>query len=337
MQILAPPFKPQDGNIILVRAPQAGRNHARNRGWRNNELRWQIVQLNLRNQEKADLYIGDYIYVNWITEFNDRYWMTSEGEVLCRELRTQPKNPDKPSNGYTNWHVLTDDDEHYVGHPVKAPTPWKDRETRAKIKEDIKNEERYDTFIKEYEESTQLQVQLAGCLTAAEGCISGENKATEGMYGWSPAYQAVLELREAYNKLMMDTKGCEEPTTIIGKRHDRPGGIKVELPPVVPDAPITLNSAGTPEYDAIRKKLDEGMEQILVECSPKNRVQACPVCADDKVDQQLYHSFTQYNTTYGNSPEAISKGLGGQWLCGCNHMNRDVEMCTKCGHLRPTE
>lgn len=43
----------------------------------------------------------------------------------------------------------------------------------------------------------QLRVQLAGCLTAAEGwgqqCFAGD-------YGWSPAYQAVIELRKLYEK-----------------------------------------------------------------------------------------------------------------------------------------
>lgn len=47
------------------------------------------------------------------------------------------------------------------------------------------------------EEVNQLRVQLAGCLAAAEGwgqqCVVGD-------YGWSPAYQAVIELRKLYEK-----------------------------------------------------------------------------------------------------------------------------------------
>lgn len=50
----------------------------------------------------------------------------------------------------------------------------------------------------------QLRVQLAGCLTAAEGYISGKNRATKEMYGWSPAYQAVLELRESFELLAFE-------------------------------------------------------------------------------------------------------------------------------------
>lgn len=51
------------------------------------------------------------------------------------------------------------------------------------------------------DEVDQLRVQLAGCLTAAEGHIKGKNRAKRGMYGWSLAYQKVLELRLAFQKL----------------------------------------------------------------------------------------------------------------------------------------
>ena len=48
------------------------------------------------------------------------------------------------------------------------------------------------------QEVEQLRVQLAGCLTAAEGHMRGNNRASQGDYGWTPAYQAVLELREKW-------------------------------------------------------------------------------------------------------------------------------------------
>jgi len=50
-----------------------------------------------------------------------------------------------------------------------------------------------DALRKELE---QARVQLAGCLTAAEGCTSSPAK--QGDYGWSPAYQRVLELYSFY-------------------------------------------------------------------------------------------------------------------------------------------
>ena len=41
----------------------------------------------------------------------------------------------------------------------------------------------------------QLDVQLAGCLTAAEG-MCGDNPPKQGDYGWSLAFQKTLELRK---------------------------------------------------------------------------------------------------------------------------------------------
>ena len=51
------------------------------------------------------------------------------------------------------------------------------------------------------EESEKLRVQLAGCLTAAEGGISESIVAKQGDYGWSLAYQKVLVLRMAFENL----------------------------------------------------------------------------------------------------------------------------------------
>lgn len=45
----------------------------------------------------------------------------------------------------------------------------------------------------------QLQVQLAGCLTAADGGTL--DPAQQGDYGWSPAYQRVLDLRLKHDDL----------------------------------------------------------------------------------------------------------------------------------------
>lgn len=46
------------------------------------------------------------------------------------------------------------------------------------------------------DEAERLQVQLAGCLTAAEGA---KQSVYAGDYGWSPAYQSVIELRKLYD------------------------------------------------------------------------------------------------------------------------------------------
>ena len=44
-------------------------------------------------------------------------------------------------------------------------------------------------------EADQLRVQLAGCSMAA---IGGSPTIERGSYGWSPAYQDVLNLRRKY-------------------------------------------------------------------------------------------------------------------------------------------
>ncbi len=48
----------------------------------------------------------------------------------------------------------------------------------------------------------QLRVQLAGCSVAACGGTSRSQVAKKGVYGWSPAYQDVLDLRREFDKLI---------------------------------------------------------------------------------------------------------------------------------------
>ena len=46
------------------------------------------------------------------------------------------------------------------------------------------------------EEISRLQVQLAGCGVAASGWATGDNRAKQGDYGWSPAFEDIMKLRE---------------------------------------------------------------------------------------------------------------------------------------------
>ncbi len=65
------------------------------------------------------------------------------------------------------------------------------------------------------EEVEQLRVQLAGVLTAADGAT--RNPVTRGQWGWSPAYQAVLELRMKYDKLLATSATPPEPDHVVQK------------------------------------------------------------------------------------------------------------------------
>jgi hypothetical protein len=47
----------------------------------------------------------------------------------------------------------------------------------------------------------QVRVQLAGCLMAAEGWGGKDKTPVKGDWAWSPAFQAVRDLREHYQLL----------------------------------------------------------------------------------------------------------------------------------------
>jgi hypothetical protein len=68
---------------------------------------------------------------------------------------------------------------------------------------------------------TQLRVQLAGCLTAAEGGIEGVQLAHPGDFGWSQAYQAVVDLRVAYDQAIDERLAIRSELRKAGVSLDR--------------------------------------------------------------------------------------------------------------------
>lgn len=75
------------------------------------------------------------------------------------------------------------------------------------------------------EAAEQLRVQLAGCSTAALGCTHARQVATEGMYGWSPAYADVLKLRHAFDAI----SGGRSPDEVL-KTVERDIALNVKGP-----------------------------------------------------------------------------------------------------------
>ena len=77
-------------------------------------------------------------------------------------------------------------------------------------------------------EAEQLRVQLAGCGVAANGgpCGGNEVVASRGDYGWTPAYQAVLDLRQKYEDLeRMVRKLAEELGVDLQEFYNAPGEV----------------------------------------------------------------------------------------------------------------
>ena len=71
-------------------------------------------------------------------------------------------------------------------------------------------------------EVEQLRVQLAGCLTAAEGAT--QSPAVQGDYGWSLAYQRTLELREEYEKMKgrLKSQAFEDVSRALASSDEEP-------------------------------------------------------------------------------------------------------------------
>lgn len=61
----------------------------------------------------------------------------------------------------------------------------------------------FDQVKKSAQEAERARVQLAGCLTAAEGWAG---KVDKDSWAWSPAFQAVVDLRRDYDSLCEQTK-----------------------------------------------------------------------------------------------------------------------------------
>lgn len=64
----------------------------------------------------------------------------------------------------------------------------------------------------------RLETQLAGCATAAQGWISAEHLAKKSDYGWSAAYQDVVDLRRQWEGAEQELVGAR---AIISNLRER--------------------------------------------------------------------------------------------------------------------
>jgi hypothetical protein len=85
--------------------------------------------------------------------------------------------------------------------------------------------------------ASQAEVQLAGCLTAAEGW-AGSDPPKQGDWAWSPAFQAVMELREIRDLLCIN---LEHAANELAARNRTSG----PLAPTPPSFIIQLRNAVT--------------------------------------------------------------------------------------------
>lgn len=80
---------------------------------------------------------------------------------------------------------------------------------------------KHQTLASLREQVEQLQIQLAGCSTAAEGFT--KDVAKPGDWGWSPSYQDVLKLRRKYDALRKRHESDADwaGAVYIGRRQGR--------------------------------------------------------------------------------------------------------------------
>ena len=128
----------------------------------------------------------NFIYTGHASSFDIRFNMPLDGHVLGK-IKPEYKN-----RGWVGSIVGSGD---FI---VREAEPKKERKMTIS---------HYSIeYVQELEERVaQLETQLAGCTAAAMGAT--DDVATEGDYGWSPAYQDVLELRQKHDALLLARSG----------------------------------------------------------------------------------------------------------------------------------
>lgn len=91
------------------------------------------------------------------------------------------------------------DDDHEVLFALRMALEHDERHQALALRTWMPRIEQW--YFQHSEVVARLRVQLAGCSTAALGWV--ENEAKREDYGWSAAYQDVLDLRDKYERLKL--------------------------------------------------------------------------------------------------------------------------------------
>jgi hypothetical protein len=108
-------------------------------------------------------------------------------------------------------------------------------------------------------EVDQLRVQLAGVLVAAEG---GTDEANTARYGWSPTYQAVLELRLKYDKLGKDFEQEQQDNLKLAAQVDILVATEGDQMEIASQRYEALREEYSAERDLLHSELDTAHKQI---------------------------------------------------------------------------
>lgn len=122
------------------------------------------------------------------------------GELLPPEpVTAEPVQPPAPGSVELAIVLKKSFLEILAKHDTLAMDTPEDRETLAAVLSTVMA----NAISKSQEQAT---VQLAGCMVAAQGGTSQSQRAHPGMYGWSPAYEAVLRLALKYEDALKAKK-----------------------------------------------------------------------------------------------------------------------------------
>jgi hypothetical protein len=165
-------------NILQVQALLSGIPIDIRGRWSNMVDRWMIEEINPANPELGR--IGEVFSQQHMAFFASAPAIVRDLLAERMKLRAENKTlQEERRRSNDTWHEAA----HQLIDDLKA---------------------RDETIRRLHEERTQLEVQLAACMTTAEGVT--EQTAQPGDYGYSGAYQAVLDLRRRFDELRLEER-----------------------------------------------------------------------------------------------------------------------------------